>query len=92
MHFNIKNKQRLFLSLLKCSKRSRSSSTSNLFIIEDDYLKSNGYLTLKMNSAPVNKMDLEFLTQFNKHLDHFENDDRVKGIIITSVCHFSFLF
>ena len=46
--------------------------------------KSN-YIILSLNKTPVNSLNLEALTELNQTLDSVERDQKLKGVILTSV-------
>ena len=43
------------------------------------------YAILKLNRAPVNSLNLEFLTALNIQLDKLEENKSIDGVILTSV-------
>ena len=47
--------------------------------------KRDEYFILKLNKTPVNSLDLETLTALNTQLDEFEQNNDLKGVILTSV-------
>jgi 3,2-trans-enoyl-CoA isomerase len=53
-----------------------------LFYIEDH--KDKGYVIFKLNRAPVNSLNLEFLTELNIQLEKIEESKDFKGVILTS--------
>ena len=61
-----------------------TSTTTNqeLFYVEDN--RSKGYVVFRLNRAPVNSLNLEFLTALNIQLDKFEQDKDINGVIVTS--------
>jgi 3,2-trans-enoyl-CoA isomerase len=61
---------------------SSSPNNKNLFYIEDH--KDKGYVIFKLNRAPVNSLNLEFLTELNIQLEKFEESKDFKGVILTS--------
>jgi len=65
-------------------KRQQSTETASqeLFYIED--FREEGYVVLRLNKAPVNSLNLEFLTALNIQLEKFENAKDLKGVIVTS--------
>jgi len=56
--------------------------SSPLFYIEEH--KDKGYLVLKLNKAPVNSLNLEFLTELNIQLEKIEQNKEFTGVILTS--------
>lgn len=62
--------------------QSETNKTPELFHIED--CRDKGYVILKMNKAPVNSLNLEFLTALNIQLDKIEQSADIKGVILTS--------
>jgi Delta3-Delta2-enoyl-CoA isomerase len=56
---------------------------ADLFNI-DESNKDQGYAILKLNKAPVNSLNLEFLTALNIQLDKFEQSKNFEGVILTS--------
>jgi len=46
--------------------------------------RDQGYVILKLNKAPVNSLNLDFLTALNIQLDKLEQAPDVKGVILTS--------
>lgn len=76
---------------LKPVKHFKPFSTSNLlrqaapaqqFHIEDR--KDKGFVILKLNRAPVNSLNLEFLTELTIQLEKLEQAKDIKGVILTS--------
>ena len=65
-------------------KRQQNTETASqeLFYIED--FREEGYVVLRLNKAPVNSLNLEFLTALNIQLEKFENAKDLKGVIVTS--------
>jgi hypothetical protein len=70
---------------------TRSLVTSNIskqaneqsFYLEEH--KDKGYVTLKLNRAPVNSLSLEILTALNIQLEKIETSKDFNGVILTSV-------
>ncbi len=83
---NLKN----FKFLRSVLSRPQSNTTTtqeqvnpkSLFYIEDH--KDKGYVIFKLNRAPVNSLNLEFLTELNIQLEKFEESKDFKGVILTS--------
>lgn len=64
--------------------QQQSSNTPNgdsSLLIE----QKKDYAILKLNRAPVNSLNLEFLTSFGIQLDKLEESKDINGIILTSV-------
>jgi hypothetical protein len=55
---------------------------SNFFDIEEK--PERGYAIFRLNKAPVNSFNLEYLTALNIQLEKFEKSKDINGIIITS--------
>lgn len=68
--------------LTNFSRKYSVKTSSEVFLV--DY-KEKDYAILKLNKPPVNSLNLETLNKLNIQLDHFENDPKLKGIILTSV-------
>lgn len=66
----------------------RFTSDSAYFSIQQDI--HNDYAILKMNRAPVNSFDLEFVTDLSYQIDIFEKRNDLNGIILTSDISHSF--
>jgi len=62
--------------------QSNSSSNQDLFHVEDR--RDQGFVILKLNKAPVNSLNLEYLTALNIQLDKIEQATDIKGVILTS--------
>ena len=79
------NKNFFSTSVLKCQQattdQSKPSNTP-LFYIEEH--KDKGFLVLKLNKAPVNSLNLEFLTELNIQLEKIEQNKEFTGVILTS--------
>lgn len=61
----------------------RLYSSNIYFQIESSQNKE--YVTLKLNKQPVNSFDLLALNELNKSLDKIEQDESLKGVILSSV-------
>ncbi len=53
-----------------------------MFHVEDR--RDQGFVILKLNKAPVNSLNLEYLTALNIQLDKIEQATDIKGVILTS--------
>ncbi|XP_048757865.2 enoyl-CoA delta isomerase 1, mitochondrial-like [Ostrea edulis] len=69
------------VSLNRSCRRSVSGGGSPLDVSIDS---KTGIAVLSMNKAPVNSLNLEYLTELNIALEKVENDKHCKGLIITS--------
>lgn len=76
-------------SSFKCATQMRFTSDSAYFCIHQDNHKD--YAILKMNRAPVNSFDLEFVTDLSYQLDIFEKRKDLNGVILTSVRQLSII-
>jgi 3,2-trans-enoyl-CoA isomerase len=56
--------------------------TGNFFEIEEK--PERGYAIFRLNKAPVNSFNLEYLTALNIQLEKFEKSKNINGIIVTS--------
>ena len=50
--------------------------------------ENKNYVIFKFNIPPVNRLNLESLVELNKQLDAIENDQTIRGVILTSVRYF----
>ena len=58
------------------------NEASNFFDIEEK--PERGYAIFRLNKAPVNSFNLEYLTALNIQLEKFEKSKDINGIIVTS--------
>ena len=58
------------------------STNKNLFFVE--HVKEKKYVIFRLNRAPVNSLNLDFLTELNIQLDKFEQSNDINGVILTS--------
>lgn len=70
------------ISTSHINMQQNASKTDNFFHIEDQ--REKGFVILKLNKAPVNSLNLEFLTALNIQLDKIESAKDIKGVILTS--------
>jgi hypothetical protein len=59
-----------------------NSPAADMFFVE--HVKDKSYAILRLNRAPVNSLNLDFLTQLNIQLDKFEQSNDINGVILTS--------
>ncbi|CAF0705138.1 unnamed protein product [Brachionus calyciflorus] len=64
------------------TSNNNAPATKINFYVEE--YKDKGYMVLKFNKAPVNSLNLEFLTELNIQLDKIEQSKDIKGVILTS--------
>lgn len=76
----------LFRNLKKYPSYVRLYSSNTYFQIEPSQNKE--YVTLKLNKQPVNSFDLLALNELNNSLDKIEQDESLKGVILSSVSFF----
>lgn len=77
----IVNTQR-YISTSKIVCQITDTSSKELFYLDDH--RDKGYVVLRLNKAPVNSLNLEFLTALNIQLDKIEQSKDIKGVILTS--------
>ena len=76
----------LFRNLKKYPLHVRLYSSNKYFQIEPSQNKE--YVTLKLNKQPVNSFDLLALNELNNSLDKIEQNESLKGVILSSVSFF----
>jgi hypothetical protein len=92
--FMLRSLTRQFSTTFKLKQQQQSSSTTTTTTtINSDHSPvliehKNNYAILKLNRAPVNSLNLEFLTSFGIQLDKLEESKEINGIILTSVSLF----
>jgi hypothetical protein len=77
-------KKQFSTNVLRCQQATGQSQPPNtpLFYVEEH--KDKGFLVLKLNKAPVNSLNLEFLTELNIQLEKIEQNKEFTGVILTS--------
>lgn len=86
--FNISKNVKSFSTSCKLLNETPPSTTTTtttnpvLFHIEEKL--DLGYAIFRLNLAPVNSLNLEFLTAINIQLEKFEQTKNINGIILTS--------
>ena len=63
--------------------RLYTSGASNFEVVKDRHQKD--YVILKLNRAPVNSFDCNYIKDLTYQLNIFEDSKTLKGVIITSV-------
>ena len=68
--------------LIQQESSNTGPATKINFYVEEH--KDKGYVVLKLNKAPVNSLNLEFLTELNIQIEKIEESKDIKGVILTS--------
>ena len=63
---------------------STTTTTTNPVLFHIEEKLDLGYAIFRLNLAPVNSLNLEFLTAINIQLEKFEQTKNINGIILTS--------
>lgn len=77
---NLKCQRRNFIRCLS-TINSASSNKSDLIVVENH----DGFSAISFNRPPMSSFTLELLDLFSKALDSVNNDEKCKGLIISSV-------
>lgn len=77
------------LASLKSSFATSSSTPASTTddkpsLLYMEHVKDKNYAILKMNRAPVNSLNLDFLTELNIQLDKVEQSNDINGVVLTS--------
>ncbi len=64
------------------SNNNNLSTNKNLFYVE--HVKDKNYVIFRLNRAPVNSLNLDFLTELNIQLEKFDQSKDINGVVLTS--------
>ena len=75
----------LFFRTTKSSRLSQSFSRRNSNYYTHELSQTKGYVIIKLAKPPVNSFNLPALNEFNSLLDRIERDNKLKGVVLSSV-------